>query len=36
LLYRSKFITQEQYNIASAVRLAVDPEDNTLYILPLE
>jgi hypothetical protein len=31
----SKLITAEQYEIASAVQLRVDPLDNTLFILPL-
>jgi monofunctional biosynthetic peptidoglycan transglycosylase len=36
LLYRSKFITQEQYNIASAVQLAVDEQNNTLSIIAVQ
>jgi monofunctional biosynthetic peptidoglycan transglycosylase len=36
LMYKSKFITLDQYNIASAVQLYVDPLDQTLYIVPLE
>ena len=35
LLYKSKFITLEQYNIASSVRLDVDPQTNILYIVPV-
>jgi monofunctional biosynthetic peptidoglycan transglycosylase len=33
LLYKAKFITTEQYNIASSVRFDVDPLTNTLHIV---
>jgi monofunctional biosynthetic peptidoglycan transglycosylase len=36
LLYRSKFITLNQYNIACAVRLAVDPENKIVHLVPLK
>lgn len=35
LMLTSKFITNDQYEIASAIQLHVDPSDNTLLILPL-
>jgi hypothetical protein len=31
----SKLITPEQYEIASAVQIHVNPLDNTLFILPV-
>jgi monofunctional biosynthetic peptidoglycan transglycosylase len=35
LMLISKLITAEQYEIASAVQLHVDPLDNTLFIIPV-
>ena len=35
LLYKAKLITLAQYNIASSVRLDVDPQTNILYIVPV-
>ena len=35
LMLTSKLITDDQYEIASAVQLHVDPLDNTLFFLPL-
>jgi membrane peptidoglycan carboxypeptidase len=35
LLYKAKFITPEQYNVASSVRLDADPQTNTLHIVPV-
>lgn len=35
LMYRSKLITLNQYEIASAAKLLVDPVDNTVFISPL-
>jgi monofunctional biosynthetic peptidoglycan transglycosylase len=34
LMYRAKFITLQQYNIAYAIQLHVDPVQNTLVISP--
>jgi len=34
LMYRAKFITLQQYNIACAIQLHVDPVQNTLVITP--
>jgi membrane peptidoglycan carboxypeptidase len=36
LMYKSKFITAEQYEIACAVQLYVDQMDCIVYIVPLE
>jgi monofunctional biosynthetic peptidoglycan transglycosylase len=36
LMYKSKFITLDQYEIASAVQLYADPVDDTVNIVPLE
>jgi penicillin-binding protein 1A len=36
LMYKSRFITPQQYEIATAVQLHVDPTDQTVSIVSLD